>query len=97
MKILLAVMGIAVPLALIMIGYVCGRSSSIATSSAETLERHGLTQRSPQIYREAMRLLNAMVLVSDLDGPFTGNLLTPETQKEASRLVAAYREDNQIR
>jgi len=92
MKVLAMVLGIAyliAPVVTYLAGYRSGCRKSIRTS----LSALGFTNKSADRYQTAMRLLNAMVRGSDLDGPFVGNILTTATEREATRLVNEYRQE----
>lgn len=92
MKVLVIFVGVVYLLAPI-IAFMAGYKRGCRTSIKASLGSLGFTERSASRYQDAMRLLNAMVRGSDLDGPFAGNLLTTTTEREAARLVNEYRQE----
>lgn len=96
MKIILVFAGIAYLLTPI-IAYLAGRRAAVNSNIRATLAAIGLTKASANHYQDAMKLLNAMIHATDLDGPYIGNVLTEATEREASRLVNEYRKELDLR
>lgn len=71
------------------VGFKRGQRSRVTAD----LRSIGLTNESAKRYREAITLLNSMVNATDLDGVYSGNVLTNHTAAEAVRLVNGYRKE----
>ena len=89
MKLVAILLFVAVPILGVLVGYRAG----IRRNQALYLRSLGLSPLTINRYRDAMWRLGGMVEATHLDGPDVGNVLTTETEKEARRLVAGYRQE----
>lgn len=92
MRVVILVFVVVLPLLLVVgiaIGYRAGRRRDQSLS----LSAVGLSTTTIDRYLDAIRLLNAMVEATTLDGPYGGNILTAATATEARRIVDEYRKE----
>lgn len=71
------------------LGYAVGRDSG----TQERLRQLGFTRASARLYTRAAKLLNRMVTVTELDGDFAADILSPTTKKAVQDWIADYRKE----
>jgi hypothetical protein len=92
MKLIIFALVAVIPL-MFLIGMAVGYRVGFRRIQGLNLRSLGLSGETATRYRDAMRLLHAMVEASTLDGPYAGNILTHTTETEARRIVDGYRKE----
>lgn len=64
-----------------------------AMNTRDALKAAGLTKNSAAMYRRAVRIIRRLDGLTELDGEFAADILTPETKEQVSRWVADYRKE----
>lgn len=72
-------------------GFALGLVVKTQVEVRKTLRAHGFTKDSAGLFRRAMKTLNRMITVTDLDGDFAADILSPETRKQVEQLLTDYR------
>lgn len=57
----------------------------------ERLRELGFTKDTAKLYARAAKILNRMVKVTELDGDFSADILSPETAEQVNDWLADYR------
>ncbi len=70
--------------------------AGVRSAAKDALRKFGLTREHVKLYHRAGKLLNRLAAVTDLDGAYAGDNLSPETKKLVTDWVDDYkREINQ--
>jgi hypothetical protein len=56
----------------------------------------GMSRASADNYRQAMLILNKMINIQDLDGPWAETILANAVRVEINRVLAIYRKENEL-
>jgi flagellar basal body-associated protein FliL len=56
-------------------------------------KRHVMSKADRQLYKEAARILNRLVTVTDLDGDFAADIVSPTTRKVIDQWLVDYRKE----
>lgn len=59
----------------------------------ETLREAGFSKGAAKNYARAMKLLNRITRITELDGAFSEDVLSEPTKKEIGEILAAYRKE----
>jgi len=62
-----------------------------AVKVKEKLRELGFTKDAAKLYARAAKIFTRMVKVTDLDGDFSADILSPQTQKQVNEWLADYR------
>lgn len=93
MKILLLVLlGAAVCAAWISSLFFAFGAGAKAAAKRE-MRRLGMTKAKVDLFRRAMKLINRLAQITDLEGAMAGDQLSPETTKLVTDLVADYKRE----
>lgn len=89
-------MGVAIGLGIIasfIVGGAVGFYVGVLADNKGNLRELGFTRKAAGLYRRAAKLLNRMVTITDLDGDFAADILSPETRKQVDQWLADYRKE----
>ncbi|MCX5066611.1 hypothetical protein OOJ91_12055 [Micromonospora lupini] len=89
----MAVVVAAVVLLSVMAGAAVGFTVGASTNATQSLRALGFTKNSAKLYARAIKILNRMSRVIELDGDFAGDVLSPETKKQVDDLLDDYRKE----
>lgn len=64
-----------------------------AIVSTREQERSKMTDADVKLYRQAAKLLNRMVNVTDLDGDIAADIVSPTTRKQIDEWLTTYRKE----
>lgn len=81
------------PLILMTFAFLGGLLVSMRRTVAEHLKEIGFTRSGAKNYRRAMKLLNRMTRITELDGDFSMDTLSEPTKKEIGEILATYRKE----
>jgi hypothetical protein len=73
------------------LGWVCGVAMKTKQEIRERLRSIGLTKEAASLYGRAAKILRRLDGLTDLDGDFAADVLTPESKKQVSEWLADYR------
>lgn len=82
---------IATSVVALTVGWVAGLGWKTKQEIREQLRSIGLTKESASLYGRAAKILRRLDGLTDLDGDFAADVLTPETRKQVSEWLADYR------
>lgn len=87
MRVIILSLVVVIPL-IFAAGAAIGYRSGLRRTQMLNLRSLGLSASTINRYRDAMHLISGMVEASDLDGQWSGNVLTAATETEARRIIA---------
>jgi hypothetical protein len=82
---------IAVAVASCVTCFVAGRVTGASTVLNKAQERAGMTRDAMRLYTRAAKILRRLDGVTELDGDFAADILSPESKKQVSEWLADYR------
>jgi hypothetical protein len=88
-----AVFYIGGPLILMTFAFIGGLLVNIRAKVREALLERGFSKRGAENYSRAVKLLNRITRITDLDGAFSEDVLSESTKKEIGEILATYRKD----
>lgn len=68
-----------------------GLAAAMKANVAEALQKAGINKDTAKLYGRAVRILNRLAQITDLDGAYAGDVLSDETKKQVTEWVADYR------
>lgn len=92
-KIILAVIVTGGVIGAIVIAWLAGTALGLRTNLDTRLQKLGLNRNSAKLYARAVKILNRLHQVGDLDGALAGDALSPETKKLVGDWLADYKEE----
>lgn len=85
-------MGIMVTLA-VLFGIVLTVIVLMVIAATRASERSKMTNTDVKLYRQAAKLLNRMVNVTELDGDIAADIVSPTTRKQIDEWLTTYRKE----
>lgn len=88
---------VALLLLALIVGLFFGFTAGVNVTTTNRLRELGFTKNSAKLYARAIKILNRMSRVIELDGDFAGDVLSPDTKKQVDDLLTDYRKEiNQL-
>lgn len=89
---------VAIVIALLAVGslvlaYGAGVAVGAARNYTNRLRDMGLNRRSGELYARAVKILNRLAAVNDLDGVMAGDSLSPETRRQVNDWLTEHRRE----
>lgn len=86
------ILGFLAAVALVLV-FLVGLGVGAKGNVTKTLRERGLTRNTAAIYGDAMKLLNGMVRITELDGDFSADVLSETTKKQINDLLDRHRKE----
>lgn len=88
---ILAVIAVAVIVGLG--AFVIGLSVGTRVAATGVLREYGFTRQSARLYTRAAKLLNRLIRITELDGDFAADILSPATRKDVEQWIDDYKKE----
>jgi hypothetical protein len=87
-----SVLLIAVVGTLLLVGaFGLGMTAAVHAELGKVMREAGLNKNTAKLYGRAVKILNRLAQITDLDGAYAGDVLSDETKKQVTDWVTDYR------
>lgn len=89
----LAVCMILITMIVAFLAFRFGAQQALRKDIRAMIRKSGITVRDVQLYREAARILNRLINVTDLDGDLAADVVSPATRQKIEAWMIDYRKE----